>query len=66
MASAAQYHNNQLLFNLSVPAVPTNMAAKFRNQPEPIVVEKFGPTLTPLAMPMLGRPAASVSVCVCR
>ena len=62
--TSAKYHHNQLLFNLGVLAAPGNMAVKFRN-PDPLIVEKFGPTLTPMSMPsaaaaVAGQPAVPV------
>ena len=58
--AAHQHHYNQLLFNLEVPAKPTNMAVKFRH-PEPLVVEKFGPNLTPMSTPIKSQPSMPVS-----
>ena len=37
----AAIQQNQLLFNLDVPAMPINMVARYP-RPEAIVIEKFG------------------------
>ena len=62
MAYSTQHHHNQLLFNLGVPAMPANMAVKF-HQPAALVVEKFGPSVTPLSTPIASQPSMPVSYC---
>ena len=60
MAFSTQHHHNQLLFNMNVPAMPANLAVKF-HKPEALVVEKFGPTLTPMSTPITSQPSMPVS-----
>ena len=59
---AYAHHHNQLLFNLGVPAKPSNMAVTF-HKPEALVVEKFGPSMTPLSTPIRSQPSVQVSHC---
>ena len=42
--------------------MPANMAVKF-HQPAALVVEKFGPSVTPLSTPIASQPSIPVSYC---
>ena len=42
--------------------MPANMAVKF-HQPAALVVEKFGPSVTPLSTPIASQPSMPVSYC---
>ena len=42
--------------------MPANMAVKF-HQPGALVVEKFGPSVTPLSTPITSQPSVPVSHC---
>ena len=50
IVAMAAIQQNQLLFNLDVPAMPINLAAKYP-KPEVIVIEKFGPCSGPVITP---------------
>ena len=63
MATLPHYHN-QLNFNLDAPTVPVIKPVKFHS-PQPIIVEKFGPSAPGTAPLNISGPPRQVSIFPC-